>query len=185
MRLVFLYGPPASGKLTVAQELANLTGFRLFHNHLTIDWAKTIMPESSPERAALINKLRLCVMETASEAHIDLLFTFVCKTTGDDKFITQVINTVERKGGEVCFVHLIPPLPVLEKRLKEESRRAYSKIKEFDQLQKLMAKQDIYTPIKHKNTLTIDNSDTSARDVALEVIRYFALECVHGIGGRR
>jgi tRNA uridine 5-carbamoylmethylation protein Kti12 len=27
MRLVFLYGPPAVGKLTVAKELSTLTGF--------------------------------------------------------------------------------------------------------------------------------------------------------------
>ncbi len=35
--LVYLYGPPAVGKLTVATELQRLTGFRLFHNHLTVD----------------------------------------------------------------------------------------------------------------------------------------------------
>jgi len=37
MKLVFIYGPPASGKLTVARELATLTGYRLFHNHLIVD----------------------------------------------------------------------------------------------------------------------------------------------------
>ncbi len=36
MRLVFIYGPPGVGKLTVARELAALTGFKLFHNHLTV-----------------------------------------------------------------------------------------------------------------------------------------------------
>jgi len=37
MELLFIYGPAAVGKLTVARELAKLTGFRLFHNHLTVD----------------------------------------------------------------------------------------------------------------------------------------------------
>jgi tRNA uridine 5-carbamoylmethylation protein Kti12 len=32
MKLIFLYGPPAVGKLTVAQELVTLTGYKLFHN---------------------------------------------------------------------------------------------------------------------------------------------------------
>ena len=38
MNLVFIYGPPGVGKLTVAKELAGLTGYKLFHNHLSIDW---------------------------------------------------------------------------------------------------------------------------------------------------
>jgi hypothetical protein len=37
MRLVFIYGLPATGKLTVARELAAMTVFRLFHNHLAVD----------------------------------------------------------------------------------------------------------------------------------------------------
>jgi hypothetical protein len=37
MNLIFLHGPAAVGKLTVARELAHLTGFGLFHNHLTVD----------------------------------------------------------------------------------------------------------------------------------------------------
>jgi len=35
MKLVFIYGPPAVGKLTVANALAKVTGFKVFHNHLT------------------------------------------------------------------------------------------------------------------------------------------------------
>jgi cytidylate kinase len=37
MKLLFLYGPAASGKLTIARELTTLTGFALFHNHLVVD----------------------------------------------------------------------------------------------------------------------------------------------------
>jgi shikimate kinase len=37
MKLVILFGPPAVGKMTVGQQLANLTGFKLFHNHMTIE----------------------------------------------------------------------------------------------------------------------------------------------------
>lgn len=36
-RMIFLYGPPAVGKLTVANLVSERTGFRVLHNHLTID----------------------------------------------------------------------------------------------------------------------------------------------------
>ena len=176
MKLIFLYGPPASGKLTVAQELEKLTNYRLFHNHMTIDLARKIMPEASLERSALINRLRLCVMDSASKANINLLFTFVRKTMHDDEFIAEVINTVEGNGGEVCFVHLVPSLSTVEKRLEEDSRKGYSKIKEIQQLRKLMAKGDIYAPIDHSNNMTIDNSDKSAAEVALEVAHFLAFD---------
>lgn len=37
MKLVFLIGDAAVGKMTVGQELMKRTGLRLFHNHMTIE----------------------------------------------------------------------------------------------------------------------------------------------------
>lgn len=37
MNLVIIFGPHAVGKMTVGQELAKLTGYKLFHNHMTIE----------------------------------------------------------------------------------------------------------------------------------------------------
>jgi hypothetical protein len=41
--LLYTYGPPASGKLTVATALAELTGFSLFHNHLSVDAVSCVL----------------------------------------------------------------------------------------------------------------------------------------------
>ena len=37
MKLVLLIGNSAVGKMTVGQELAKITGLRLFHNHMMIE----------------------------------------------------------------------------------------------------------------------------------------------------
>ena len=37
MKLVFLFGDGAVGKMTVGQELAKITDLRLFHNHMSIE----------------------------------------------------------------------------------------------------------------------------------------------------
>jgi broad-specificity NMP kinase len=42
MKLIFIYGAPAVGKLTVANEIARQTNFKVFHNHLSIDCIEPI-----------------------------------------------------------------------------------------------------------------------------------------------
>jgi broad-specificity NMP kinase len=37
MKLVFLYGRPGVGKLTIARRLCERSGLRLFHNHLAVE----------------------------------------------------------------------------------------------------------------------------------------------------
>ena len=37
MKLVIIIGNAAVGKMTVGQELAKITGLRLFHNHMMIE----------------------------------------------------------------------------------------------------------------------------------------------------
>ena len=37
MKLVFILGDAAVGKMTVGQELMKITDLRLFHNHITIE----------------------------------------------------------------------------------------------------------------------------------------------------
>jgi hypothetical protein len=49
--VVFLYGA-AAGKLTVANEIARLTGFKVFHNHLSMDAVLPVFEFASPPSAA-------------------------------------------------------------------------------------------------------------------------------------
>lgn len=42
MKLIFIYGLPGVGKLTVAKELTKLTGYRLFHVHLLADMLESV-----------------------------------------------------------------------------------------------------------------------------------------------
>src|SRR4029434_8867211 len=106
MKLILLYGPPAVGKLTIAREIARLTGFKVFHAHLTVDLVASIFPRSAPAYLQLVWDIRFAVFVQAGRAHLDgLIFTTVY---GRDRepFIARSVEVVESYGGEVYFVHL-------------------------------------------------------------------------------
>lgn len=42
MKLIIIHGPPAAGKLTESRELAERTGYKVFHNHISIDCVKPV-----------------------------------------------------------------------------------------------------------------------------------------------
>ncbi|GJM72894.1 hypothetical protein HMSSN036_51100 [Paenibacillus macerans] len=48
MKLIVLFGPQAVGKMTVGQELAKITGLKLFHNHMTIDLVSHFFDYGTP-----------------------------------------------------------------------------------------------------------------------------------------
>jgi hypothetical protein len=73
--LVYLYGPPGSGKLTVGEKLAELSGFPLFHNHLTVNAIRTVFEFRREPFTAVLHRLRLDVFQAAAAAGISLIFT--------------------------------------------------------------------------------------------------------------
>ncbi len=78
MKLVFLYGPAAVGKLTVAREVARLTGYPIFDNHLSIDYAARLLEWGSPGYVKLLRALRLFTLRQLAEMGLEgLLFTFI------------------------------------------------------------------------------------------------------------
>ena len=75
MRLVYLYGPPAVGKLTVARELSALTGFKLMHNHLTVNLVKSLFPFNSDPYLRLVRQFRNAMLAEAARVGVDLIMT--------------------------------------------------------------------------------------------------------------
>lgn len=59
MKLILIYGSPAVGKLTTANEIAKLTGFKVFHNHLTIDAVKPVFEFGSKSFWKLVHLFRI------------------------------------------------------------------------------------------------------------------------------
>ena len=75
MKLVLLIGNGAVGKMTVGQELAKITGLRLFHNHMMIEPVLEIFGQWRPD---VTQRLRQVIFEEfAKTDNYGMIFTFM------------------------------------------------------------------------------------------------------------
>ena len=108
-QLVFLYGPPAVGKLTVAQELAARRPFRILHNHVTIDAVTTVLPFGTDSFWDVVGEAsarpRLSGSGGGDRPHLH-----VCLCAGDEPHVDAIAAPYEEAGGKVTFVQLLASL---------------------------------------------------------------------------
>ena len=75
MKLVFLFGNAAVGKMTVGQELMKITDLRLFHNHMTIE---PVLEVFGTFDSNIIMRLREVFFEEfAKSGRYGMIFTFM------------------------------------------------------------------------------------------------------------
>ena len=172
MRLVFIYGLPATGKLTVARELAALTDFKLFHNHLTVDLAASLFAHGSPEYMDYVRSLRLEGFARGAAANVDLIFTFWYSNISQPS-VVRYREIIETAGGEVLFVHLHCRSEILEQRVMADSRRG-KKIDSVTDLRLALEQYGTADTIAG-TTLSIDNSDLEPQDAAKQIADFYAL----------
>ena len=84
MKLLFIHGAPASGKLTVAKALLQAVPGKLFDNHAAIDVARTVFEFGAPGFWELIHDVRCKVLEAAAAQDTPLLVTTFCYAEPDD-----------------------------------------------------------------------------------------------------
>lgn len=177
MKHIILYGPPAVGKLSLATELAKLTGYGLLQNHLTNDLVHQVFPYGHPEMARLVIRFRSELIETAAKARVDgLISTMVYARNGtDDKVLAQWRKSVAKHDGETCFVRLHCPETVLKQRMNLASRTKERKIFNAAMLRAFMKPWDLYSPVRGAASLEIDTEQLKAPAAAKMVAQHFRL----------
>jgi hypothetical protein len=176
--LVYLYGPPAVGKLTVARRLCEITGWTLFHNHLSVNAVRPIFPFGSKPFMDVVHRLRLDVFQTAMAEGMSLIFTNNSAWGGSDgrarfaAFADSARLAVETGGGEVQFVRLTSPFEVLEARLTDPTRQQLEKLTDTSRLRELLRALD--DSALYDDDLTVDTSRHSPEEAAKTIAAYIA-----------
>jgi hypothetical protein len=179
MRLVFLYGPPGVGKLTVARELAALTGYKLLHNHLTVNLVVSVFPRESEAYVRLLRQFRRDMIAEATRADIDLVLTGVYLGTSEQfAGIQRIVEPASAGGGSVLFVRLTCDRDVWLARVPNESRRAQDKLTDPVQAIGLFKGRDPFAAMPMEPTLTIDTTRIMPADAAVQIATYYGLPLV-------
>ena len=176
MKLIVIYGPPAAGKHTVGQKLAELTGYKFFYNHLTVDIVRVLFNDEDERRNKLLSDLRLLVIKQA--VHYDTNIIFTMGYTDDDlgrEFIKQAVQAVTEKDGTVHFIRLNPPDATLFERVGGKSRSKLRKSTSIKALDRMLKTRNFRAVINYPSSLELDTSKLSPEESAQRIIDEFDL----------
>jgi len=168
VNLVFLHGPAASGKLTVGRELSRLTGYQLFHNHLVVDAVTAVFEFGSEPFVRLREEMWLAVFREAALREVSLIFTFAPERTVRESFVGEAIAAVQGAGGRVLFVELKCPESEIERRMEDDSRAQFGKLRSKGLFQELRAAGAFEYP-KLPSGLTLDTGVLSPAEAAMRI----------------
>jgi hypothetical protein len=174
MKLIIIYGPPAAGKLTVANEISRLTGYKVFHNHISIDYVKSIFEFGTPGFWSVVGKVRYELIAEAARQNISLIHTFCYEFAVDDDHFASLIASAEDFGGEVHLVLLTCDDDERRKRIANESRVMIGKLVNPEAIGSSEA--NLTTPYPGRDTLAIDTTSIAPEDSAEQIIAKFGLD---------
>ncbi len=178
MKLVFLFGSAAVGKMTVGQELAKITGLKLFHNHMTIEPVLEIFGQFHSQA---ILRLRQVVFEEFAKTNLyGMIFTFIWAfdQKPDWDYVESVKNIFMPYNTEFYYVELVASREVRLERNATENRLSQKASKRNIALsnQRLISEDTKYRlesldgEIPFDNYMKIDNTNL-APDVAARMIK--------------
>lgn len=193
MHFVMIFGPPAVGKMTVGHDLTRRTGFKLFHNHMTVEPVLDIFAFGSPPFGRLVDEFRRRIIEEVADSDLPgLVFTYVwaLEDEGDSRVIEEYVDIVESRGGRVHFVELVADVEerlvrnasefrLEQKRSKRDLEFSRSNLLELDETYVMNTGDTATTTAERlfvgRDYLRIVNTDLSAAEVAARIVEEFDL----------
>ena len=185
MKVVFLFGSAAVGKMTVGQELMKWTGLRLFHNHMTIE---PVLEIFGSFEAKTIQRLRQVIFEDfALSDNYGMIFTFMwafnCQEDWDFGDHVRRIFMERNPETEFYYVELVADQQTRLERNTTENRLAHKASKRDLEASKARLLRDdarfrlesLPGEIPFENYLKIDNTYLSPEEVAKQIQEHFGL----------
>jgi hypothetical protein len=175
MKLLFLHGAPAAGKLTVAKALLRIVPGRLMDNHAAIDLALTVFDFGAPGFWELVHDVRLSALDAAAEHGVPLLVTTFCYAEPEDREqFRQIEETVQRHGAKLLPVFLHCSREEALRRVGNPDRVERRKITSGEYLIRELDRYDL-TAVPRPDCLKLDTGVNPAEVTAHVIVEHFGL----------
>lgn len=183
MKVLFLFGDAAVGKMTVGQELTKITDLRLFHNHMTIEPVLEIFGDFNGD--AIYRMREVIFEEFAKTDKYGLIFTFMWAFDQPDDWKNvehiQSIFTAKNKDTQFYYAELVAPQDIRLQRNTSENRLKHKKSKnDIETSTRRLLDDDAHYrlesldgEIPFENYIKIDNSDLPAAEAAQKIKERF------------
>lgn len=172
--LVYLVGPPASGKQTIGQALSAMTGAALIDNHLIND---SIFKAYGADGYTplpgwiwgLVHQVRDATMTAASRAVPTLshIFTnYLSNDPSEERYVAQMREVATRRSAQFVPVWLTCPEDELLRRVVLPGRTMRQKMQDPDGLRRQLHSEGILPPPPDAlvlDTFTMDPDEAASR----------------------
>ena len=183
MKLVWIIGDAAVGKMTVGQELAKQTNLRLFHNHMMIE---PVIEIFGCFNGHVTQQLREVIFrEFAKSENEGMIFTYMWAfdMPSDWEYVAHVTEIFREQNAEIYYVELIAPQEIRLQRNETPNRLQHKASKRDLEASRARVLRDdanyrcVSNPgeIQFENYLRIDNSDLPPETVATMIKERFDL----------
>lgn len=185
MKVLFLIGNAAVGKMTVGQELMKITDLRLFHNHMTIEPVIEIFGYFNTKA---IYRLREVIFEEFADSECyGLIFTIMWAfdMQSDWDYIEHVKDIFKQKNKdtEFYYVELVASQEIrLERNVTENRLKNKASKRDLDMSRQRLLNDDanhrcesLEGEIPFDNYIKIDNSYLDPDVVAYKIKEQFNL----------
>jgi hypothetical protein len=175
MKLLFLHGAPAAGKLTVAKAVLALVPGRLFDNHVALDLARTLFEFGAPGFWELVQSIRCEVFAAATEHAIPLVVTTFCYAEPSDRDQFEKFEDIVRLGGgELLPVFLYCSREEASRRVGNPDRVQRRKMSSPESLTRYLDDNN-FTPVPRPDVLKLNTEAMLPVATAQQIISHFGL----------
>ena len=176
---VFIIGAPASGKMTIGQELSKLTGATLFSNHQPIDFALAIYQDFTEEMWEFVRSVNFSFLGTSARHHRSVILTGVIDFSNQYNlmYLKDIQDLLNEYHQQILFVELETSLEERLRRNRTENRLKYKPLKRYVEVsEKEILETDKTDQLNSQKRpsglhhyLKIDNTNLSAEEVAKQI----------------
>jgi hypothetical protein len=175
MKLLFLHGAPAAGKLTVAKAVLDLAPGRLFDNHVSVDLARTLFEFGAPGFWDLVHNIRCEAFAAAAEQAIPLVVTTFCYAEPSDREkLEKFEDIVSRRGGELLPVFLHCSREEAARRVGNPDRIERRKMSSPEGLTRYLDDNN-FTPVPRPDVLKLNTEAMLPAATAQQIVSHFGL----------